>query len=289
MNGILEMILSTFAFSLMTLSVKLSSLNTANIILYRSLIQFIFTSISIKYKRIPLENSQMGILLCRGAVGAVEIGLFYYSVQHLKIEDATIIFLSAPILTTILSYFILGEQIFMQNIISLILCIVGSLLVAAPQFGKINAGVYAAIGGAITSSIVYILIKYLKSHALYSILSFNIFSALISSVEIAFTRTLQVPNDPWLILIIIFSYIGQYYLNTALQKIPASTGTLIVNLDVVFAFVYSVCVFQNSIDLNSCIGAALVMIGSMLSANAHSKEEELENEDGDEEEALLKK
>eukprot|EP00835_Amoeboradix_gromovi_P002636 NODE_153_length_16933_cov_0.442141.p7 type:complete len:286 gc:universal NODE_153_length_16933_cov_0.442141:15247-14390(-) len=273
MNGILEMILSTFSFSLMTLSVKLSSLNTANIIFYRSLIQFLITSTIIQVRSIPFDRNQLGVLLWRGIIGAIEIGLFYYSIQHLKLEDATIIFLSAPILTSILSYLILKEPIYFKNILSLILCLGGSFLVAAPQIFEINIGILSALGGAIASSIVYILIKCLKCHAIYSILSFNIFSGLIALVQLTLTESIQVPNDPWLVSIIGFSYVGQYYLNTALQKIPASTGTLIVNLDVFFAFVYSITIFKSKIEFNSILGAILVVMGSLLSARSSQKQE----------------
>ena len=265
MNGIAEMILSTFAFSVMTLSVKLSSLNTSNIVLYRSIIQSFITIFSIKYKNISIEKDQYGLVLWRGLIGALEICFFYYSVQHLNIEDATIIFLSAPILTSLLGYLVLKEKIDIRNIISLILCITGSLLVAAPQVAvQMNLGVVCAIAGAITSSAVYILIRCLTCHALFSILSFNVFSILLSGSQILYSQSIQIPNDPWLLSIVIFSYIGQYYLNTALQKIPASVGTLIVNLDVVFAFFYSVLIFKNTIEWNSCAGAALVVGGSLL-------------------------
>eukprot|EP00834_Sanchytrium_tribonematis_P001717 NODE_44_length_33449_cov_1.575742.p17 type:complete len:286 gc:universal NODE_44_length_33449_cov_1.575742:14256-13399(-) len=282
MNGIAEMFLSTFCFSVMTLSVKLSSMTTTSIIFHRSLVQFFFTFISIFYRKLNLGRQQIPILIARGLVGAIEIGLFYYSVQNLKLEDATIIFLSSPILTTILSYFILGEPINTRNILSLVLCISGALLVAAPQFrlDKMSLGVIAALGGAITSSFVYIIIKCLDSHALFSIFSFNFFSIVLAGIELLITQSWAFPKDPYLILIIISSYFGQYYLNTALQKIPASTGTLIVNLDVVFAFFYSIVFFGNGIALNSCIGAIFVIIGSIISSTSYP-------ENNDEEEAPL--
>lgn len=104
-----------------------------------------------------------------------------------------------------------------------------------------------------------------RSHHLCLVFYFGFVSSFVSVVPMLIYRPV-LPN--WtdvgaLSGVVLFAYLGQITLNCGLQM-TSSTATLMRNLDIVFAFMYSYFIFNEMVTFTSILGALLICIGTCI-------------------------
>ncbi|KAJ9053957.1 hypothetical protein DSO57_1019308 [Entomophthora muscae] len=136
--GLFLMLLSAIGFSLNGLTVKISGhyFPASVIVLARSIIQAIFGIIACLFLRIPPLGPvhRRRLLASRGIFGAVGLALYYYALTVLPIADATVLFLTGPVFTSILAHLWLGEDFNYLDALTSLLCFAGVILTARPPF-----------------------------------------------------------------------------------------------------------------------------------------------------------
>ena len=110
------------------------------------------------------------------------------------------------------------------------------------------AGAASAIAGAMLAAGAYVIVRKLSTsvHFLVSVVWFGLVSSAVSGV----LMTLRIPGLPnqatplsgvqWAVVLGAgaSAFLGQCLLNAGLQMAPVGPGTLMRNLDVVFAYIY---------------------------------------------------
>jgi len=162
------MLLSAFAFSLMTVFVKLGGVRLPwqELVVARAAVTLVLSYVGLRRASIPPLGTQRGLLALRGVFGFIALSAVYYSVTHLPLAEATVIQYLHPPLTAVMAAVILGERLERSVFFAMALGLLGLLLVAQPQalFGTAAApldpmGLAAAFLGAFFSSCAYITVR----------------------------------------------------------------------------------------------------------------------------------
>ena len=108
------MLLSAFAFSLMTACVKLVSTHNIpvfEIVAARGIVSLFISYLDIKRKKIPLWGNNKKLLIARGVTGSLALICVYYAVTTLPLAEATLLQYIYPVFTAILAFFFLKEKV----------------------------------------------------------------------------------------------------------------------------------------------------------------------------------
>lgn len=190
-----------------------------------------------------------------------------------------VIFFTGPMFTSIFASLFLEEEFTKLDFLTSALCLLGVALCSKPSFllttqaigtlGNDNSwnrdiGSLAGFSGAILSALAYVTIRKLGSqvhilvHITYFGLASSIFSFIMAFVHNKFS---PVELDTGILILLVLGVtacIGQCFTNLGLQLAPAGPGTLMRNLDILFAFIYSVLIFNEIPDFYSILGAILI-------------------------------
>ncbi len=271
------MILSAFGFSIMAVCVKLASqqgIPVLEIVAARALVSLALSYIDVRRKGIPLLGHKKNLLVARGAVGVIALICVYYSVTHLPLAEATVLQYLHPIFTAILALIFLKEHINFPLVLSIICSFIGLLFIARPEiiFGLTNNELsYFAMGaallGAFGSAVAYVLVRKLNETEDVSVIIFY-FPLIALPISIVLLGRDFVMPDIWtcfiLLLVGIFTQVGQVGLTKAMQTETAGRATAFSYLQVVFAVLLGWIIFGETPDLWVTLGGGFILIGAIL-------------------------
>lgn len=225
------MFLSTLAFALANVFVKqVSHLPTMEIVFFRCFLGVIFCYVGLRRVNADWRGSNRKMLFLRGFFGTVALFLFFTTVQNIPLASAMTIQYLSPIFTTIIAVFLLKENVKHLQWLFYAMAFSGVLLIE--QFDVRVSPLFLAIGviSAFCSGVAYNLVRRLREreHPLTVVLHFQLFGLIFGFLFILFEW--QTPRGfDWfyLILIGVFSQIGQIFLTNALQKEKAASVAII--------------------------------------------------------------
>ncbi len=154
-RGILWMMVSVIGASVMTVMVRLASADVSSIevVFYRSIIAtaLVCTAlVLISPMRKQLSFSKPYTHLIRGLLVAAATHFGFYTIAHIPLATATVLFFTAPIFATVLSIFVHGENIGPRRIAAICAGFLGAVVVLRPGFTELSFGMLTAVGSSIT-------------------------------------------------------------------------------------------------------------------------------------------
>jgi drug/metabolite transporter (DMT)-like permease len=282
--GMRYMLLSAFGFSVMAVCVKFASaegIPVLEIVAARALVSLFLSYADIHRKGIAVFGQRKSLLFMRGLVGSFALVCVYYAITHLPLAEATVLQYLYPIFTAILALFFLKEHIHWQLIVSIVLSFTGLLLVVRPAilFGDLAQdlsyfAVLAGILGAIGSSIAYVLVRKLNQTEDSSVIIFYFPLIALPLSLVLLGNDFVVPNAYacfLLVLVGIFTQIGQVGLTKAMQTETAGRATAFSYIQVVFAVFFGWLFFQEIPDMWFAAGALFILIGVLVNLMAKHK------------------
>lgn len=282
--GLRYMLLSALGFSIMAVCVKLASsqgIPLFEIVAARALVSLILSYADIYRKDLPAFGQKKFLLFLRGLVGAVTLVCVYYAVTHLPLAEATVLQYLYPMFTALLAVLILKEHVRWTLLISILFSFMGVLCVVRPSFifGDLAPdlsyfAVLAGIAGAIGSSFAYILVRKLNETEDTSVIIFY-FPLVALPFSLFLLGTDFVMPDAFslllLVLVGIFTQVGQVGLTKAMKTETASRATAFSYMQVVFAALFGWLVFREVPDLWFAAGAGLILLGVIFNLKAKPK------------------
>lgn len=155
LRGIIWMLVSVIVASIMTIAVRLVSLelDSTQVVLYRSVIALIFVGVGIILatplrKKLSFTKPYQHII--RGALVAVATHFGFYTIATIPLATATVLFFTAPIFATLLSVLIHSETIGMRRLLAIFAGFLGAIVVLRPGFGTLELGMLTAMGSSLT-------------------------------------------------------------------------------------------------------------------------------------------
>ncbi len=262
------MLVSTAAFSLMQLCVKfLSHLPTHELILFRSGISLILSLAYLLPKGInPLGNNRKFLLL-RGIFGVTALSLFFITLQKLPLASAVTVQYLSPIFTAIIAIFLLGEKMKKLQWFFFGLAFLGVVLLKG--FDERVSVLYLGLGvlSAFFAGAAYNCIRMVKDtdHPLVVVLYFPMVATPIMLVLSYFEWITPIGWDWGLILLLgIFTQIGQVFMTKALQAEKANVVASLKYLGSLYALIFGYFIFDETYNSISLIGIILILSGVLM-------------------------
>ncbi|MEZ5008615.1 MAG: DMT family transporter [Chitinophagales bacterium] len=267
-RGVQYMLISTLAFSLMTVCVKyLKHIPFFELILFRSLVSLVLSLVYIKAKDLnPLGNNRP-LLIKRGVVGTIALSLFFLSIQNLPLASAATIGYLSPIFTAIFAVFILNERIIPKQWLFFAISFSGIVLIKGFDGNVSWFYILTGVVAAMLAGFAYNFVRKLRTtdNPIVVVFYFPLVATPVMLVWSIFNWVQPVGID-WLVLIAmgILTQFGQVYLSKALYLENAGRMTSIKYLGTVNALLFSVFFFHEYYSLINLLGILLVIMGVLL-------------------------
>ncbi|MGF1753464.1 DMT family transporter [Vibrio makurazakiensis] len=274
--GVRFMLISALGFAFMSACVKYVStygIPVFEIVAARALVSLIISYVDVKRKGISVWGHNKPLLFVRGAVGTAALMCVYYAVTTLPLAEATILQYVHPIFTALLGVLFLKERIQNSTMICIAFCLAGLLVMVQPSMSNTSASelpifsIMLALCGALGSSIAYVIVRKLSQTEDSSviILYFPLVALPISTLLIW-------DNFVWpslyitimLILVGIFTQIGQYGLTKAMQTQAAGKASAYSYVQIVFSALLGVWIFNEIPSIWTYLGGGLIVTGALI-------------------------
>ena len=277
--GVRYMLLSALGFALMAACVKLVSqqgIPVLEIVAARALVSLALSFADIKRKNLSLWGNQKWLLFSRGFVGSLALMCVYYAIATMPLAEATVIQYLHPAFTAILAFLFLKEAIQRSTLLCIILSFSGLILIVRPDFlfglnhdSLPMLSLCAALLGALGSAIAYVLVRKLSATEDTSVIIFYfpLIALPVSLIALGENFVMPTGTDWGLLLLVgVFTQIGQIGLTKAMQTEVASKATAYSYIQVLFATLLGWLLFAEIPGIYTWLGGGLVFIGALVNA-----------------------
>ncbi|WP_372831285.1 DMT family transporter [Pontibacterium sp.] len=274
--GVRYMLFSALGFALMAVCVKAVStydIPVLEIVAARAIVSLVISYLDVKRKRISVWGTHKPLLIARGVVGALALMCVYFSVTTLPLAEATILQYLHPVFTALLALFFLKERAQYSTIICIVLSILGLTVMVKPDLISGYSvelpwlSVVAALIGALGSAVAYVIVRRLSQSEDSSVIIFY-FPLIALPVSVFLLGSdFVMPNGEALILLLlvgVFTQVGQVGLTKAMQYEKASKATAYSYVQVIFSLVLGWIFFAEIPTLWTLIGGGLIMTGALI-------------------------
>ena len=278
--GVRFMLLSAFGFALMSACVKYVSqysIPVFEIVAARALVSLIISYLDVKRKGISPWGHNKPLLFVRGTVGTAALMCVYYAVTTLPLAEATILQYVHPIFTALLGVLFLKERIQQSTMICIAFCLAGLFVMVQSNSGSDVVSsvdselpllsIVVALCGALGSSIAYVIVRKLSQTEDSSVIIFY-----FPLVALPISTFLIWDDFVWpsvfltimLILVGIFTQIGQYGLTKAMQTQAAGKASAYSYVQIVFSALLGVWIFNEIPSIWTYLGGGLIVTGALI-------------------------
>ena len=276
--GVRYMLLSAAGFALMAVCVKQVStygIPVLEIIAARAIISLLISYVDVKRKNLSVWGNNKPLLIARGFVGAFALICVYYAVITLPLAEATLIQYLHPAFTAIIALIFLKEKVHLSTLLCIVLSIIGLSVLVLPDLAQTkhtelpSFSVIVAVSGALGSAVAYVMVRKLSQSEDSSVIIFY-FPLIALPVSILFPgESFVLPNlesAGLLVLVGLFTQIGQVGLTKALQTDTASKATAYSYVQVIFAVILGWIFFAETPAIWFWMGGSMIMAGALINA-----------------------
>ena len=280
MKATVWMIGAMLSFSLMAVSGRelATSLNTFEIMLYRSIIGFLIV-LAIGYfakTLVEIKGGRIGLHLFRNFAHFSGQNLWFLAVASIPFSQLFSLEFSTPVWVALLAPFFLREILTRQRVLAIMVGFAGVLIVARPDINQINFAVIAAVACAVCFAGSMIATKKLTSDQsitciLFWLTSMQLAMGLVTTV---FMGTINFPegiNIIWIVVVGICGLTAHFCITNALTLAPA---IVVIPLDFMRLPLISVIGFLaygEAFELPILLGAGVIFIAIMLNLKAEKQ------------------
>ena len=270
------MLLSALGFALMAACVKeVSSLGipVLEIVAARAIVSGVISYADIKRKNISLWGHNKTLLIARGTVGSFALMFVYYAVTTLPLAEATVLQYLHPVFTAVLALFFLKETIQRSTITCIIVSLLGLFVIIQPNLQLDTAvhypwiSIVSGVMGALGSAVAYVIIKKLTKTDDSSVIIFYFPLVAFPISMIMLGSDFVLPSlaaTGLLILVGIFTQVGQVGLTKALNSADANKATAYAYVQVLFSVFIGWAYFSEVPMTTTIIGGGLIMLGALI-------------------------
>ncbi len=267
-KAILYMIISTFAFTLLNVTVKkLVYYDTAQIVFFRSLGSLIFTTGFIIYYKLPLIGNNNKLLILRSFVGLMSMSLFFMSLKYLNVGSAVTLRYLSPIFAAIMAILFLKEKIRHIQWLFFLIAFIGVIILKSSDIQINTIGLSLILGSAFFGGLVYIVINKIGNteHPITVVNYFMIIATIAGGILSIFNWKTPLAKD-WLPLLSlgVYGFFGQLYMTKAFQLTTVNIIAPLKYIEVIFTVIIGVLLFKEVYNIWSLLGIILIISGLIL-------------------------
>jgi drug/metabolite transporter (DMT)-like permease len=213
----------------------------------------------------PLRVHNWPLVFMRALFAGLGTVCSFYAYSMLPLSDVYAIIFCAPIIVTLASIPLLGEQVGVYRWAAVVVGFVGILVMVQPGATQLSLGHAAAFGGTLTTALAILIMRRADQERPAVMVAAVMFGLLAVSIP-GFLLVARLPDWPDLGLAALAGLMmgtGNFFLVEAVRRAPAAVIAPTQYTMLVWAILYSVLVFQDALKSHVVIGA-LVVIGANL-------------------------
>jgi drug/metabolite transporter (DMT)-like permease len=269
-EGVANMLVATLAFAVMNVFVKqLNRIPAMEIVFFRCLVSAAICFVGISHARADWKGNNNALLIARGSFGTLALFMFFVTVQNIPLATAVTIAYLAPIFTTLIGVFLLGERVRAMQWLFYGIAFAGVLVIKGFDSEVPTLFLVTGIVSAVCAAVAYNLVRRLKEqeHPLVVVLHFQLVGV---AAGLVFTLLLWVPPAgawEWFCLLMcgLLTQVGQTCLTKALQAERVATVSILNYTGLIYALAFGVFIFGEVYPAQTIVGIGLVVLGVLLS------------------------
>lgn len=267
-SGIQTMLCSATAFSVMSVCVKLASvdLHPMQVVFFRSFFGLLIILGLLRHHGHSIWGSQKKLLILRGISGFLALLLHFYTIKHLELGVAITLNYMAPLFVALFSSKFLGEKPSSWFYPLLATSFMGVVLMNMKSGFHWDPLIGMAILSAVFAAVAYLTIRGIKDkESPYTIIFYFMIISTVGSMIFIPLWTWPKPFT-WIYLVIIGigSYYGQYWLTTAVRQAPVWLVTPFIYLNPILSSLYGWFIFHEGARASFWIGLTLIVFSGVL-------------------------
>lgn len=269
------MIAASILYGLIGIFIKLiTDMPIGSIIFFRILFALaaitLYLAVSGRFSELKLKEKK-SYLLMLGLFEAAAVLANFYSIRYTTVSIAVLLLYTTPIYVTLLSPWVLKENITQRSIIALVLSVTGVVLVVQPQTlqNGINIiGVALGLASGLLFALMILTSRKIKD--IYTGTAQATWSMVVSLIifsPFAFAVSMDVLIDHMQLLILlglIPTAIGGILYFSGLRLIKAQSASIISLLEPVSAVLFAFIILSEPIAIATVIGGVFILLGAGL-------------------------
>ncbi|MGB3619251.1 MAG: DMT family transporter [Catalinimonas sp.] len=267
--GVRYMLLSTVAFALMNVCIKLlAHLPSWELVFFRAVISLGLSWVFLKRAGVPVWGKRRGLLVGRGLAGAFALLLYFQTLQEIPLATAVTLQYLSPVFTALLAVPLLGERMKLRQWGYFLLSFLGVFLIKGFDPRVPPLYLLMGVGAALLAGLAYNLVRKLRTtdHPLVVIFYFPLVTIPVVG---PYTLLHWVPpsgRTDWLLIgaVGVCTQAGQFYLTKALQAEVFARVMPLNYLGVGYALVMGFVLFGERFHPLSLVGMGFVLLGVLL-------------------------
>ena len=208
-------------------------------------------------------------LLALGTALALNWVFLFTAFNYTTIANAVLVYYTAPVLATLISWRFLHEKLDAGKVLSLAVAFTGLLLIASSQRISLSnrdfTGIVFALLGALFYALIPNLGRFLRGVDGESLTFLQL--AVASAVLVPFVAVENVGSPVWraiAVLVLVHTVFALYLYMDGLKKVEVKDVALLSYLDPLSAIVYAFLVFGEVPGVRTVIGGALILLASSI-------------------------
>ena len=274
------MIGAMLSFSLMAVSGRelATSLNTFEIMLYRSIIGFLIVLVIGYFAKTlgEIKGGRLGLHLFRNFAHFSGQNLWFLAVASIPFSQLFALEFSTPVWVALLAPLFLGEALTRQRGLAIIMGFAGVLIVARPDINQFDFAIVAAVTCAICFAGSMMATKKLTNDQSITCILFwlTLMQLAMGLLATAFIGTITFPegiNITWIVIVGVGGLTAHFCITNALALAPA---IIVVPLDFMRLPLISVIGFLaygEAFELPILLGAVTIFIAIILNLKAEKQ------------------
>ena len=280
MKATVWMIGAMLSFSLMAVSGRelATSLNTFEIMLYRSIIGFFIVLVIGHFAKTlgEIKGGRLGLHLFRNLAHFSGQNLWFLAVASIPFSQLFALEFSTPVWVALLAPLFLGEVLTKQRVLAVILGFAGVLIVARPDINQFDFPIIAAVACAICFAGSMMATKKLTSDQSITCILFwlTLMQLAMGLLATVFMGTVTFPegiNIIWIVIVGIGGLTAHFCITNALALAPA---IVVIPLDFMRLPLISVIGFLaygEAFELPILVGAGVIFMAILLNLKAEKQ------------------
>ncbi|HET9948098.1 MAG TPA: DMT family transporter [Longimicrobiales bacterium] len=267
------------SFSVMTALIKAAGggLPLFEIVTGRSLVVALLAGTALRRQGRSLVPRETGLILLRALLGFAALSCYFYSVIHLPLADATVIYFTNPVLTAVAAAWLLRERMTRRDAGLVLLGLGGVLCVARPGFlfGSAAALDPVAVGLGLASAFfgaaAYVTIRRMRHDPPLVIVFWFAVGTVVMGAPIVAHDFVGIGVADALLLagIGVATHLGQLCITWGFRLEPAGRASAVGYLQIVFAALWGWLLFGEVPGAWTWVGAAVIVTATLALARLH--------------------
>lgn len=271
----LWMLAAGLAFALMGVFVKVASAHfaTAELVLWRALVQMAVAWALLRHARLPVRTPRLGMHVHRGVAGFVSLFMFFHALTELPVATAMTLNYSSPLFLAILLAALARERPGWKLVGTVLLGFVGVVLLLRPTFAADLwwPGLIGLASGAISAVAYWNVRQLVRANEPESrvVFYFGLFALAGALVWMAPQRWHAPSADTWWMLAGVggLGALGQVAMTRAYGQGSTLVTAALSYSGIVFSSVIGIAWFGDLLSWPAWLGIALIVAAGILAVH----------------------